>query len=170
VSVDVRTRPGDANLRAATLTLPYGVFIDPARPREPCTRQLFASHQCPPSARLGWLEVQSPLLAQPERGRLYLLESDQRLPDLTADLADSVDLNLHGHLTTPHGRIRASFDSLPDLPISHLRLVLKGGFRGILVNSEGLCRRRAPLARASFVGHNSKQRRIRPRAEVQCPR
>jgi hypothetical protein len=169
VTAEIDPRAADANLRAATLTLPYGIFFDPTRLRASCTRPQFAAGQCPASARLGWLDVQSPLLPQPERGRLYLLESDQRLPDLAASLVGSVDLNLHGHLTTPHSRIRASFDSLPDIPLSHLHLVLKGGFRGILVNSEGLCRR-APLLGARFAGHNGRVRLMRSRATVACSR
>jgi hypothetical protein len=169
VTVDVAPRAADANLSAANLSLPHGIFFDPARLRESCTRQRFAAAACPPGARLGWLEIQSPLIAQPERGRLYLLEGDKRLPDLAAALAGPVALELHGQLSTPHGRIRASFDSLPDLPLSRLRLVLKGGFRGLLVNSEGLCSH-SQLAGASFAGHNGRRRLLRPRAATPCGR
>ena len=170
VSISIDPRPNDANLRGASLALPYGLFIDPARLRASCSRKHFAAHDCPPSARLGWAEVRSPLLVEPARGRLFLLEGDDRLPDLAASLDGSVKLDLHGQLNARNTRIYASFDSLPDVPLSHLRLILKGGFRGLLVNSEALCRHRAPLVRARFIGHNSKQRRIRPRAEVRCPR
>jgi hypothetical protein len=170
LNIDVAPRAADANLRAASLALPYGLFIDPTRLRATCTRKRFAVHECPPSARLGWAEVTSPLLPQPERGRLFLIEGDGQLPDLGASLGGRVPLDLHGHLSAHNTRIQASFEPLPDVPLSHLRLVLKGGFRGLLVNSETLCRHRAPLVRATFLGHNSKQRRIRPRTEVRCPR
>jgi hypothetical protein len=169
-TVDVAPRPADANLRAAALALPYGLFLDPARLRGACSRRRFAAEDCPPSARLGWAELRSPLLAGPERGRLLMLESDDRLPDLAASLNGTIDLDLHGHLSAHNTRLHATFDSLPDVPLSHLHVVLKGGFRGLLVNSDGLCHRQPPLIRASFVGHNSKQRRIRSRAEVRCPR
>lgn len=168
--VDVKPRPGDANLRAASLSLPYGLFIDPARLRSACPLLRFIDHSCPPSARLGWARVSSPLLPDPQRGRLFMVEGAGRLPDIAASLGGAVPLDLRGHLEARNTRIRASFDSLPDVPLSHLRVVLKGGFRGLLVNSEGLCRRRPPLLRARFLGHNGKLRRIRPRAEVRCPR
>ena len=170
VSIDVDPRPADANLRSARLALPYGLFLDPVRLRESCTRRRFAARECPPSARLGWAELRSPLLAGPERGRLVLLEGEGRLPDIAVALGGEVPLELRGHLVAHNTRIRASFDSLPDVPLSHLHLVLKGGFRGLLVNSNGLCSRRPPLVDASFVGHNSKRRLNRSRARIRCPR
>jgi hypothetical protein len=170
VTIDLAPRPADANLRAAGLALPYGLFLDPARLRASCTRQRFAAHDCPPSARLGWAEVTSPLLPSPQPGRLFLLEGDGRLPDLATSLGGRVPLDLHGHLDARHTRIHASFDSLPDVPISHLHVVLKGGFRGLLVNSENLCRRRPPLLRARFVGHNAKRLGMRTRAKLRCDR
>ncbi len=167
---DVDPRPGDANLRTASLSLPYGLFIDPARLRSACPLRLFTEHSCPPSARLGWAQVTSPLLPDPDRGRLFMVEGPGRLPDIAASLGGDVPLDLRGHLDARYTRIRASFDSLPDIPLSHLHLVLKGGFRGLLVNSDGLCSRRPPLVRASFVGHNSKRRRSRARATLRCQR
>jgi hypothetical protein len=169
VTVDVTPRPADANLRATALTLPYGVFFDPIRLRESCTRSLFAADHCPASSRLGWIRADTSLLAKPERGRLFLVEGAHRLPDLAASLGGRVDLDLHGHLDTRNGRIRATFNSLPDVPLSRLSLVLKGGFRGILVNSRGLCSR-VLRAAVTLTAHNAKRRALHPRAAVACSR
>jgi hypothetical protein len=146
------------------VTIPYGEFIDPARLAGVCTREKFAAGDCPAAARLGRLRAWSPLLDRPLQGAVYLRESDGKYPQLAADLAGQIDLVVVGNLSTPRRRVHASFGSLPDLPLSRLKLVLEGGRRGLIVNSEDLCdgMRRAA---ATIAGHNGvrRERRVSPR-------
>ena len=164
----LRPRPGDANPSRAALLIPHSELIDPAHLTQVCTRQQFASSSCPAASIQGRVRAWSPLLEGPLQGPLYLRESSSKYPDLAVDLHGQLDLSLLGHLHTPHLAVRASFDSLPDLPLSRLELVLKGGRRGLLVNSEGLCHANTPRAAASLAAHNGIHRDLRPRVTALC--
>jgi hypothetical protein len=163
----LRPRPGDTNLSAATVVVPRGELIDPRSLTKVCTRRRFAAGTCPAGSIQGWARVWSPLLDDPLEGRIYLRESSEKYPDLAVELKGRFDLALVGHVRTASGTIRARFDSLPDVPVSRLKLVLEGGRRGILVNSDGLCR---DEYRATFsgIGHDGTRRRLRPRLAADC--
>jgi hypothetical protein len=167
LTVLLRPRPGNANLRGASVTLPSGELIDPLRLASVCTREEFAAGECPAASRRGWERAWSPLLEAPLEGAVYLRESAGRYPDLVADLDGQFHLAVVAHLHTPGTRIRADFDSLPDIRLSRLELVLEGGKRGLLIDSEGLCRhtRRAAI---NFVGHNGKARDVRLPVGTAC--
>jgi len=167
VTAVFRPRGGEANLRAATIVLPRGEYLDQSHIRGVCTRASFAARSCPADSIYGVVRAWSPLLDRPLEGSLYLRESAGRLPDLAVDLDGQIDLDLVGHLDTPHVRVRASFDRLPDVPLSRLELVLRGGKHGLIVNSESLCAKRMH-ATAGFVGHNGKSHRIRSRIRSDC--
>jgi len=163
----LKPRPGDANLRGASVVVPRSELIDPARLTTVCTRERFAAGDCPPASLLGRVRAWTPLLEAPLRGPVYLRESDGKYPDLAVDLKGQFDLTLAAHLRTPGHRIVADFDSLPDVALSRLELVLEGGRRGLLINSEGLCQgtRRAAV---DVVGHNGKTRGVRPLTRTAC--
>jgi hypothetical protein len=167
VSAEVEPRKGDANLSSFSVLWPRGELIDPLRFRDICGRDQFAAGTCPPASRRGWLRVWSPLLDRPLRGRVYLRQSDDSYPELAAPLHGEVDLILVGRIRTPHARVGARFSSLPDLPISRLRLVLSGGRRGLLVNSEDLCGR-AFRGQVRVSGHNGRRRGLHPQIVMTC--
>jgi hypothetical protein len=167
VTVRLEPRPGDANLSAVALALPEGELLKPAHLVDVCTKEQSAIGNCPPASRHGWARAWSPLLKEPLQGPIYLRESDKRYPEVAADLDGEFQVSLSGKLTTPHGRIRVRFGSLPDVPISRLELEFPGGREGLLANSESLCggRRRAGI---SVVGHNGSTRTLRPPLDVSC--
>jgi hypothetical protein len=161
-----RPRPGDSNLSRAVLGI-SGELIAPAGLRAVCTRGDFATQSCPVATIRGWARVWSPLLERPLQGRVYLRESTGRYPDLAVDLGGRIDLELIGHISARNATLEVSFNSLPDIPLSRLELILKGGRRGLLANSEGLCHysRRASIR---IVGHNGILRHLRPKVTVAC--
>lgn len=167
VTATVRPRSGDANLRGAALLLPRGVYLDQSHIRGVCTRAELGAGRCPPDSVYGHLKAWTPLLDRPLEGDLYLREGPHRLPDLAADLDGQVHLVLGGRLTTPHARVRASFDALPDLPFSRLALTLRGGRRGLLVDSESVCSHRL-RADAAFAGQNGRSFGSRPWVTAGC--
>jgi len=59
---------------------------------------------------------------------------------------------------------------VPDAPVSKFVLEMKGGRKGLLVNSENLCSKAAHERRAiaRFVGHNGKVHAFKPRVANQC--
>lgn len=156
-------RPGAqrTSIAAAGFTLPPGELLDFHNVDDLCSRQL-APRRCPIAARLGYVRLSSPLLADPLRGPVYLREPSHGLPDLLADLrSEQVQIVLRGSVTAPRGRLRVRFGGIPDLPLSRADVVLPGGkAQGIIVNSESLCGRRLHVA-AALNAHNGRARGLR---------
>ena len=144
-------RPGrghDAEVRALR-PLPHAG-------RSVCTRAQFAASQCPAGSIYGYARAVTPLLDDPIEGPVYLRSSNSSLPDLVADLNGQLRVALAARIdTTKGGGIRASFENVPDVPLSELVVELAGGKKGLLENSANLC---AGADRASVLlgGQNGK--------------
>jgi hypothetical protein len=153
----VRPRPGDANIARAAVTLPPALILDQASISKVCTRVQFAARQCPSNSVYGFAEATTPLLDGPLKGPVYLRSSDNTLPDLVAALDGQVSVELSGRTDTVKGRIRNTFDMVPDVPVSKFVLTIRGGKKkGLLVNSQNLCGRKQ-FARLVFEGQNGKK-------------
>jgi hypothetical protein len=163
----IRTRPGDANLRRAAVTLPGTELLDSRRIKKICSRAEFAAGRCPAGAAYGRVEAWTPVLDEPLSGGVFLRESDDRLPDLAVALHGEVDLRLNGRIDSSHGQLRIVFPSLPDVPFSKVVLTMPGGSRGLLANTGGLCTRRWRTG-GSFDGQNGKRHKIHPVVKTDC--
>jgi len=153
----VLARPGDANIGRAAVVLPRSLILDQASIGRVCTRVQFSAGACPSNSVYGFAEATSPLLDGPLKGPVYLRSSDNTLPDLVATLRGQVDIELAGRTDTVRGRLRNTFDVVPDVPVSKFVLTIRGGKkRGLLVNSRGLCGHRQ-FARVNLKGHNGKK-------------
>lgn len=130
---------GEANIHDVSVTLPKGELLDNSHLKTICTRGAFAENACPSGSLIGRAEVNSPLLDQPLKGGVYLRASSRRLPDLVVDLQGQIDIELAGRVDSVNGRLRVTFESVPDAPVSRFTMDLLGGSKGLLVNSEGLC-------------------------------
>ena len=170
-------RPGDANIGRAAVTLPRSLFLDQSSISNVCTRVQFAARDCPKDSVYGYAQADTPLLDGPLKGPVYLRSSDNTLPDLVASLHGQVDVELAGRTDSVHGRIRNTFDVVPDVPVSKFTLTVRGGPNGLLVNSRNLCLRRGkggkrprvPLrALARFKGQNGKKANMRPKLRTPC--
>jgi hypothetical protein len=158
---------GDANIESAQITLPRGTFLDQDNLETICTRPQFAAESCPANTQVGTATAQTPLLDDPLTGPVWLIASDNPLPDIVADLHGLVDFHLFGRISSTQVRLRTDFDLVPDAPVSRFDLTLFGGKRGLLVNSRNTCKRnRLRKIDARFVAQNSKVREWRPKIEV----
>jgi hypothetical protein len=137
----VSARKGDAGLSRASVTLPHSQFIDQAHIKNPCTRIQFQRNECPANSVLGRATVYTPLLDQPLSGPVYFRSNggERLLPDIVLDLHGQIDLVQVGFVDSVKARIRTTFASVPDAPFSRVVLDLRGGRKGLLQNSEGLC-------------------------------
>jgi hypothetical protein len=137
----VKARPGEANISSAVVTLPHTEFLDNAHIKSPCTRVQFAANACPASTVIGHARAETPLLAQPLDGPVYLRSSSHKLPDVVAVLHGQIDIELDGRITASHGRLRTHFEDVPDAPVTSFTLDLKGGKKGLLENGavENIC-------------------------------
>jgi hypothetical protein len=151
-------REGDANIGRAAVTLPHSEFLDQAHIRTICTRVQLAASNCPAGAIYGYASAQTPLLDDELSGPVYLVSSDHPLPDLLADLHGQVDVHLHGAISSAKGRIKSVFYPVPDVPVGKFVLTMKGGKRGLLVNSRDLCAKPS-FSSLNFKAQNGKQLR-----------
>jgi hypothetical protein len=164
----VRPRSGDANIGRAVVSLPRSEFLDQGHIRTVCTRVQFAADSCPSASIYGHATATTPLLDGPLSGPVYLRSSDNELPDLVADLRGQVRIALVGRIDSPAGRgIRTTFAAPPDAPVSKFVLRMRGGERGLLVNSRNLCAQPA-RATARLVGQNGRALTLRPKMRTSC--
>jgi len=157
----VRPRPDDANIGKAVVTLPHSAFLEQAHIRTICTRVQFAADACPSGSIYGRARAFTPLLDEPLEGPVYLRSSSHPLPDLVAALHGVVDIDLIGRIDSVKGRIRTSFESAPDAPVSKFVLNMQGGKKGLIVNSRNLCAHKSH-AIADFTGQNGKPYKFGP--------
>jgi hypothetical protein len=130
---------GEANVRALSVTLAKGELLDNSHIGTVCTRVEFANRSCPAGALIGSAEVTSPLLDGPLTGPVFLRSSSHRLPDVVISLSGQIDLELVGRVDSIGGRLRTTFENVPDAPFDTFTLDLAGGSRGLVTNSKGLC-------------------------------
>jgi hypothetical protein len=144
-----------ANIASAQVTLPHSAFLEQGHIGTVCTRVQFAANVCPKASIYGKAKAITPLLDKPLEGPVYLRSSSHELPDLVAALDGQIDVDLVGRIDTGKGGgIRNTFEAVPDAPVSKFVLEMKGGKKGLLVNSEDICRKpqRATVALAAQNG------------------
>ncbi|HEX5984689.1 MAG TPA: hypothetical protein VFY69_10820 [Solirubrobacterales bacterium] len=140
LTATLRMRGGEANIRRASVALPRSEFLAQEHIRTICTRVQWAEDRCPKASIYGRAEAVTPLLDEPLRGPVYLRSSDNQLPDLVADLEGQIDIELVGRIDSFKRGIRTTFESVPDAPVSRFVLRMRGGSKGLLVNSRNICR------------------------------
>jgi hypothetical protein len=162
---NLKTRSGDANIAATRVTLPRSAFLDQGHIRTICTRVQWAADACPPGSVYGRARATSPVLDYPISGDVYLRSSDNKLPDLVADLRgpahQPIRIELVGRTDAVKGALRNTFDIVPDAPASTFRLELFGGKRGLIVNSRNICGRDY-RAMVEMEAHNGKASQSQP--------
>lgn len=143
-----------AHVRKIVTTLPEGMAINPAAAdglgscspaevglisRAPI-RFADRSPGCPASSKVAEATIDTPLLADPLRGGLYVAKQgdnpfDSLLAGYLVVKGSGVTIKLAGRfdLDPASGRIITTFDDNPQQPFSRLRLNFKGGNRGVLV-------------------------------------
>lgn len=168
------TAPGEANIASATVTLPHSEFLEQGHLQNICTNVQFSAgggngEGCPAASVYGFARAETPLLDRPLEGPVFLRASTHELPDLVAVLGGEIDIVLDSRIDSAHGRIRNSFEVVPDAPVERFTLEMPGGAKGLLVNSTDLCRRPgAHRAVAAFSGHNGKLSRGEPVLRAPC--
>ncbi len=147
-------------LRHVRLTLPAGLTVDPSLAgglRACSAAQVgwkgggsasFTAEPvtCPDASKIGTVELTTPLLGRVLDGSIYLAaQNENPFHSLLAayivvdDPTTGVVVKIPGDLTPNPltGQITASFDQIPQLPISELKIRLFGGARGDLATPEG---------------------------------
>jgi hypothetical protein len=168
----LKARPGDANVGGARVALPSSEFVDNEHFNNVCTRVQFAAHECPAGSVYGFAVAKTPLFDFPLEGPVYLRSAPGRkLPDLVAALRGPawmpIEVDLDGHVDSIKGRLRTSFEVVPDAPVTKFILRMAGGKKGLIQNSENLCLA-THRAVAKFVGQNGKPVTLKPAVKTSC--
>ena len=145
-----------ADIQNTTVTLPEGVVVNPGQaaglaacqagtgpgtddlPREGENgeeERFTGPPECPPTAKIGTVTIETPLLADRLEGSIYVLQSNPpNLQLLVAAAADGVNVKLIGnvHLNEQTGQITTTFSDAPQLPFTDFRLSFDGGARAAL--------------------------------------
>ncbi len=69
-------------------------------------------------------------------------------------------MRLRGVISSVKERMKTVFYPVPDVPVSKFRLDMKGGKKGLLVNSRDLCKR-PNRSFLNFKAQNGKQLRVK---------
>jgi hypothetical protein len=152
----LEAREGDANLARAALTLPHSLFLDQSHIKTVCTRPQLASRTCPKASVYGNAEAKSPLLDKKLKGPVYLVSSNDKLPNLVADLRGQVNIQLRGVISSKRGGLKTVFPEVPDLPVKKFILNMQGGKKSLLVNSTNTCAKKQ-TAVLNLKGQNGKK-------------
>jgi len=164
----LRQPPRSANIRSAAVSLPPSLFLAQEHIDLICTASEFRTQTCPRRSMYGRARAFTPLLDDPLEGPVYLRASPHRLPELVASLRGrGIATEVVGRIDSPRGNLRASFESLPDAPVSKFVMNVFGGKRGLLVNAENGCSRRWS-AGVRMIGHNNKVHYLRPQLKANC--
>jgi len=160
-----------ANIASASVALPHSEFLAQEHIRTVCTRVQFAAHACPKGSIYGHATATSPLVDYKVRGPIYLRSSSHPLPDLVLALrgpdSQPVEVDAVARIDSHHGGIRATFGSIPDLPVSKVVLSMPSGAKGLLVNSTNLCKG-THRASAHLTAQNAKFINLKPALRVKC--
>jgi hypothetical protein len=166
----LKARKGDANIAFTSVALPHSEFLAQEHIGTICTRVQFAADECPKRSVYGKAKATTPLLDKPLQGTVYLRSSNHRLPDLVVALRGQLEIELVGRIDSKNGGIRTTFDTVPDAPVSKFVLQMKGGAKGLLVNSTDICRG-AHRATVAMRGQNGRAAQLRPPLQSSgCPK
>ncbi len=163
-------RDGDANIGKAVVTLPPRLFLAQEHLNTLCTRVQFNAHTCPAGSIYGSATATTPLLGEPLSGNVYLRSSgaEGNLPDLVASLnARGIEIELLGKIDSYKGGLRATFENLPDAPISGFTMSLLGGDHGLITNATDICLH-PQTATAKFVGQQKTAHKISIPMQIKC--
>ena len=141
-----------ADLREAVVKLPPGLTLNPssANGLEACTPEQFglttpigvapihttaAPATCPEAAKIGNVEIDTPLLDHPLSGGVYVAQPDQNpfgsllaIYVAVADPVSGVVIKLAGHVEiSSGGQLTTSFADNPQLPFNSFKLDFFGG-------------------------------------------
>jgi hypothetical protein len=139
---------GSSDLRRLSLSLPPGLVLNPATANglaacspEQIGLQSAREPSCPDAARLGGIEVRTPLLDRPLGGSLYLASPYKNPFDSLFAVYVVIDdpesgtlVKLPGEIEADpgNGQLRVAFDDLPQLPLTAATVELAEGPRAAL--------------------------------------
>jgi hypothetical protein len=141
---------GTAGVMDTTVVLPEGVAINPGQATgleacQPSEENIGGGEalreveegpaSCPAASKVGTDEISTPLLEEPLKGNVYVLQQNPpNIGLLVTGSAKGVNLKLVGqvHLNETTGQLTSTFENTPDLPFTTFKLNFSGGAQAAL--------------------------------------
>jgi hypothetical protein len=174
LSFGVRTRSGDASVRQFQVKFPKLLVFHSHGVRAICARGDAAEDLCPASSRVGTSTARSPLLDEPLRGPVYLVQpKGGGFPDFSTSVeGGGVPLQLTGESFRQGGHFVTKMVGLPDLPLSEFTMHLNGGKSGLFSLTKSPCgghRTRELASPVSLLAQNGAHRGMQVQLKASCP-
>ena len=168
---DLRTRPGDANIKSLSVTLSSAFAIDQRHLGNICSEKELTEKQCAGRTPIGKASTTTPLLDQPLTGPVYAVSGSGGLPKLAFILSGQVNLVPRAETKTivknGVGKLQTTVPVVPDAPIGHFHLAVFGGKTGYLVNTRDICAK-APVTKVDYTAQNEKTYSQNVKAKAAC--
>jgi hypothetical protein len=161
---ELRTKPGEANVKSVKVTLPKAFAIDQRHLGNLCSKAQLEAEACAGRQAIGTVMTKTPLLDAPLKGPAYAVSGFGKLPRLAFILDGQVRLVPQAESKSVNGRLRTTVATVPDAPIGYFRLDLLGGKKGYIVNTRSLCKTDA-IIKVDFAGQNGKSvtQKVKPK-------
>jgi hypothetical protein len=155
--IGVRSKDGGANLRAMTMRLPGVLSLNRETSVLVCARESFELGACPDASLVGHAQARSPLISEPLRGPVRLVQATTvGPPELWTELSGGgvriVTRTATGQ--SAGGRLVTRITNLPDFSLRSLTTTLRSGPRSLFKATRPVCRGVRPLAEAKSTAHN----------------
>jgi hypothetical protein len=168
IELNLKTRPGDANVKSISVTLSSAFEIDQRHLGNICSERELAEKQCVGRTPIGMATTTTPLLDQPLKGPVYAVSGSGGLPRLAFILNGQVNLIPRADTeTATGGRLQTVVPVIPDAPIGHFRLTVFGGKTGYLVNTRDICTH-VPVTKIAYTAQNGKTRTEKVKVRSSC--
>jgi hypothetical protein len=164
---DLKTRPGDANIKSLSVSLPAAFEIDQEHLGNLCTEKLLVETQCAGKQEIGEATTTTPLLEAPLKGPVYAVSGSGGLPRLAFILNGQVTLVPRAETVTKKGELVTTAPVIPDAPIGRFSLKIFGGKHGYITNTRNLCAR-PPRIKIGYTGQNGKLRSQSLKLRIKC--
>ncbi len=168
---DLTTRPGDANIKSLSVTLPSAFAIDQRHLGNICSEKELVEKQCAGRTPIGTATTTTPLLDQPLSGPVYAVSGSGGLPKLAFILNGQVNLVPRAETKTiangGAGELKTTVPVVPDAPIGHFALTVFGGKTGYLVNTRNLCGR-TPVTMIEYTAQSGKTLTQKVKVKTAC--
>ena len=169
LTATVTARPGESNISKTVVTMPPALILDNSHIDTVCTKVQFAAENCPAGSLMGTAKAETPLLAKPLEGKVYLATGyGHKLPDVLVALKGQVDVNLDGVVSTKNRGLQTSFKTVPDVPVTRFTLNLLGGRKGLLLTSANNLCSQVRRATVNMTGQNNLRANSRPMLHLSC--
>lgn len=124
--------------KTVVATLPDGVNVDVQQLLRVCEVANFQTGTCPASTQVGSVEIKTPMIVAGLQGAVHLVRPSggRTLPDLGLDVRGAINFTQLGtNKYVGNGTvIQSTFDNIPQVGFSELKLTIAGGPGGLLRN------------------------------------